>query len=58
MSYSFKNETFEYLLKDILHYKDLQTLGNGAQSKVWSGTKDGNKVAIKVVLGKTQTVEA
>ena len=58
MNYSFENETYEYLLRNKLKYNDLQVLGSGAQSKVWSGIKDNNKVAIKVAFGKTETVKA
>ncbi len=59
MTYSFERETYEYLLKDILGYKDLGPLGGGSQSPVvWRGSKDNNEVAIKVSLGETETVKA
>lgn len=59
MSYQFKQETYEYLLKEILGYKNLAVLGKGAQSVVWRGTgKDNVEVAIKVAFCDKKLVEA
>ena len=59
MVYTFDEESEKYFLKDILKFKDIEKLGNGAQSHVWKATNsNGTKLAVKLGFGDTSDFKA